>query len=76
MSLSVIGNAISQAIYFVIDAFVADGLGAVLVLLTIFVAFVLMWAWTQYLVTEIVQDIREWRQKREAMNDAPNAQRR
>ncbi len=79
MSLSEIANAISQAIYFVIDvileiAFVGDGLGAVLVLLTIFVAFVLMWAWTQHLVTEIVLDIREWRERREAMKDAQNSQ--
>ncbi len=32
-----------------------------------------MWAWTQYLVTETGQNIREWWQKRKAMKDVQNA---
>ena len=47
--------------------FFGDGLGAVLGFIGIFVAVVLMWSWTQYFVTEAVLDLREWRQKRQAM---------
>jgi hypothetical protein len=67
-----------EALNFIITAtldltFSGDGLAAVLGFIGIFVAFVLMWGWTQYLVTEIVQDIMEWRQKRKAIKDAQNA---
>lgn len=78
MSLWEIGRAISEAIYVIIDAilrftFIGDGLAAVLGFITLFVAFVLMWAWIQYLVTETGQNIREWWQKRKAMKDVQSA---
>ena len=53
--------------------FFGEGLAAVLGFIGIFVAVVLMWSWTQYLVTEIVRDFREWSQKRKAMKDVQNA---
>ncbi len=79
MSLSETGNAISQAIYFVIDVileivFIRDGLVAVLGFLTIFVAFVLMWAWTQHLITETALKIRERSQRRNGLKDTQDAQ--
>jgi drug/metabolite transporter superfamily protein YnfA len=69
MSLVEIGGAIPEAIYPFIDAvvdftFTGNGLAAVLGFIGIFVAFALTWA--------SAQDIREWRQKRRAMKDAPN----
>ena len=49
--------------------FFGDGLTAVLGLTGIFILLVLVWAWTQYFVTEAAQDFREWRLRREAMKD-------
>jgi hypothetical protein len=58
---------IDAFIHAVLDlTFTGEGLAAVLGFIGIFVAVVLMWGWTQYLVTEIALDIREWRQKRKA----------
>ena len=50
--------------------FFGDGLANVLGFIGIFVAIVLWWSWTQYLVTEAVLDITEWRQKRKAVRAA------
>lgn len=80
MSLRETGRAISEVIYAFINAileypFMGDGLAAALGFIVIFVAFAVMWAWTQYLVTETAQDIREWWQKRKVMKDVQNAQR-
>jgi hypothetical protein len=47
--------------------FFGHGLTRVLGFIGLFVALVLMWSWTQYLVTEVILDFREWRQKREAI---------
>ena len=53
--------------------FSGDGLAAALGFFGISVALALMWGWTQYLVTETIQDLREWRQKRKAIKDLQNA---
>jgi hypothetical protein len=64
-------EAINALVKAILDlTFFGDGLAAVLGFIGIFVAIVLMWSWTQYLVTETVLDFREWRQKRKAMKDA------
>jgi hypothetical protein len=71
MSLGEIFGAISVLVNAILDlAFFGDGLATVLGFIGIFVAVVLMWSWTQYLVTEALLDIRGWRQKRQAMKDA------
>jgi hypothetical protein len=67
MSLREIFEAINALITAILDlTFFGDGPAIVLGLIGISVAIVLMWAWTQYLVTEIALDIREWRQKPKA----------
>ena len=66
-------EAITAIITAILDlTFTGDGLAAVLKFIGMFVAFVLMWGWTQYLVTEAALDIREWRQKRKAIKNARN----
>ena len=61
-------EVISAVINTILDlTFLGDGLAAALGLIGIFVALVIMWAWTQHLVTEAALDIREWRQKRQTM---------
>ena len=58
-------EAINALVTAVLDlTFFGDGMAAVLGFIGIFVAVVLMWSWSQYLVTEVVLDIRGWRQKR------------
>ena len=64
-------EAINAVVTGILDlTFFGDGLAAVLGFIGIFVPFVLMWSWSQYFVTEATQDIREWRQKRQAMKAA------
>ena len=64
-----------EALNFIIKAildltFFGEGMATVLGFIGIFVAIVLWWSWTQYLVTEAVLDITEWRQKRKAVRAA------
>lgn len=59
MSLGEIFGAISVLVNAILDlAFFGDGLATVLGFIGVFVAVVLMWSWTQYLVTEALLDIR------------------
>ena len=71
MWLSEILVGINAVITGILDlTFFGDGLATVLGFIGIFIAFVLMWGWTQYLVTEIALDIRDWWQKRKVLKDA------
>ena len=65
-------DAINASVHAILDlTFFGDGLARAIGFISIFVVIVLFWTWTQYLVTEAAQDIREWRHKRKAVNKGP-----